>query len=144
MAGVPSPLKALSTWLAICVEHIILGAVRTLVVERTRVGRDVAAHAEVPFSISLVLATTYIASPWLGLKTTAQQLRLGVAWAALTVGFEAVMGAAAAPGEWRERMASDYDPRRAGPMFIITTTLALAPWLTGRMRGGVGTKGKSS
>lgn len=117
-------LRALGLWLVLMALESAHGVLRRLLVE-PMVGDLTARRLGVLTGSLLVLATAWLLRRWLEPAGGGARLAIGLAWAALTFGFETGLGFALgySPG----RVLSDYDLPHGGLMPLGLLVLALSP-----------------
>lgn len=78
---------------------------------------------------ALILAITFVAMPWIGAPGSADALRIGALWVAMTVAFELLAGHYLFGNTW-ERLLADYNVLRGRIWVLVLITTFLAPRLT--------------
>jgi len=128
----PAPLlRALIVWLLIMAAESLLGGLRRLIVPEALAfaAREVSALV----SVAMIFAISWTTASWLRLRSGGQALAVGLAWAALTLGFEIGLGRLmGASWAW---ILADYDLRNGGLMPVGLLLMALTPWAVLRLRG---------
>lgn len=124
--------RALWVWLLIVAAESIHGGVREMFLA-PMLGDLRARQFGVLTGSLIILAIAWASIRWIGASSFAQQLRVGLLWVILIVGFEVGLGVAL--GYSRERILSDYDFRAGGFMGLGLLVLLFAPVLAARMRG---------
>jgi len=118
-------------WLLIMVAETVHGVLRGLLLVPLT-GAAAAERIGWPVAALLVLAITTLAIGWTGLATPRQLLRLGVAWAVLTVLFE--LGIGALRGLDAKGLAAALNPL-TGSVPWSAALMVLAPLIAARLRG---------
>lgn len=125
-------LRAFSIWFVIIVAESIHGAIRQAFVAPA-IG-DLRAHQlGVLIGSAIIFLVAWFSIRWLGAKSSAQQLEVGVLWVILTVVFEFSLGALL--GYSHQRMLSDYNIAEGGLMGFGLLFMLFAPVLAARARG---------
>jgi hypothetical protein len=119
-------LRSLAVWCAFIAIETVLGTLRVLLVE-PRLGTQPAKLIAFPIGCTVILATVWWASPWMGLRSSWERFAVGLLWAGLTFGFELAMGAL--QGMSAGQALADYDLRRGGLMALGLMMLLVAPWM---------------
>jgi hypothetical protein len=126
-------LRALLVWLVIIAAESVNGTLRTLYLAPV-IGDFPARRVGVFVAIAVIFAITLAFSRWMGARTRAQLLGIGVLWVVLTVIFEFALGRGVLHYEW-SRLLSDYDLSQGGLMLFGLLALAFTPLLAARVRG---------
>lgn len=82
----------------------------------------------------LILGIAFVFDRWVGAAETGTQIRIGLLWLALTLGFELFLGIFVL-NFTRERILSDYAIWRGGLMPLGLVALLFSPLIAGRVRG---------
>ena len=118
-------------WLVIGIAETLHGIGRTLLVQ-PYLGDQRARQVGV-FTGSLIIFTIAVLFVrWIGARTPAQLIGVGLLWLGLMATFEIVLGRAL--GLSWHRIASEYDPRQGGFMLIGMTVLLFAPHVAAKVR----------
>lgn len=107
------------------------GAVREIFIA-PGIGDLRARQLGIPVACGLVFGIAWASTRWIGARTRATQLAVGLWWAALTFGFEVALGRTI--GLSWSRILSDYDPTRGGFMVLGLAFMVFAPALAAEMR----------
>jgi len=118
--------RALIAWLAIMVLEVGNGLLRKVFVEPL-VGDLVARQVGVAIGSLMVVLVAYLLAGWLRLRRKPSMALVGMAWVALTIGFEIVLGRLLMGLSWA-RILSDYDVMRGGLMPVGLLVMASAPF----------------
>jgi len=123
--------RGLLIWFVIMLVETLHGALRGALVV-PRIGATAAERVGWPVAAVLVLVIAVLLIRWTGIRGTAPLLRLGAAWAVLTVGFELLVGALR--GLDGQALLAALDPRSgtvAWSAALMLLTPLLAAWLRG-------------
>lgn len=123
--------RGLLVWLLIMLVETAHGVLRAVFLV-PRIGADAAGRVGWPVAALLVLAITALTLRWTGLAGRASLLRLGAAWAVLTVLFEMLIGALR--GLDREALLAGLNPV-TGSVAWTATVMLLAPLAASWLRG---------
>jgi hypothetical protein len=123
--------RGLLIWLVIMLVETVHGLLRGAFVA-PRIGPEAAERVGWPVAAVLVIAIATLLIRWTGITRTAPLLRLGAAWAVLTVGFELLVGALR--GLDQQALLAALDPR-SGSVAWSAALMLLAPLLAARLRG---------
>jgi hypothetical protein len=125
--------RALAVWLVIIAAETGHGILRRLFL-MPLVGELRARQIGVAVGSVIILAVALVFARWLGARSLRDQLGVGLAWVALTMVFEAALGASL--GLPLERVLADYDLAAGGFMALgllfMLLTPALAAWMRDR------------
>lgn len=123
--------RGLLIWFVIMLVETLHGALRGALVV-PRIGATAAERVGWPVAAVLVLVISVLLIRWTGIRGTAPLLRLGAAWAVLTVGFELLVGVLR--GLDGQALLAALDPRSgtvAWSAALMLLTPLLAAWLRG-------------
>lgn len=123
--------RGLLIWLVIMLVETLHGVLRGALVV-PRIGTAAAERVGWPIASVLVLVIAALLIRWTGMRSTAALLRLGAAWAVLTVGFELLVGVLR--GLDGQALLAALDPR-SGTVAWSAVLMLLAPLLAARLRG---------
>ncbi len=123
--------RGLLIWLVIMLVETLHGVLRSVFVEPL-IGTVATERVGWPVAAVLVLAIAALMIRWTGVRGTAPLLQLGAAWAALTVGFELLVGVLR--GLDRQALLSALDPH-SGTVAWSAVLMLLTPLLADRLRG---------
>ena len=123
--------RGLLIWLLIMLVETIHGVLRAALLA-PRIGAAAADRLGWPVAAMLVLVVATLAARWIGLGLTGQLLRLGAAWAVLTVGFEIIIGLLR--GLDMPALLDALNPL-TGNVAWSAALMCLAPLLAARLRG---------
>jgi hypothetical protein len=123
--------RGLLIWFIIMLVETFHGVLRGMFIE-PRIGTAAAERVGWPVAAILVLAIAALLIRWTGIRGTASLLRLGAAWAALTVGFELLVGVLR--GFDGQALLVALDPR-SGTVAWSAVLMLLTPLLAARLRG---------
>ena len=124
--------KALAVWLLIVLAESVHGIIRQIFITPV-IGDLPARQLGVLFGSAIIFAIALICIRWIGARSLAEQLGVGLVWVVLIVMFEFGLGAAL--GYSKARMLSDYNPADGGFMGFGLLFMLLAPWLAAKVRG---------
>jgi hypothetical protein len=125
-------LRGLAIWLLIMAIETFSGTLRGIYLVPA-VGERTASLIGWPIGALVVLAVTHVLFDWIALRGTASLLTLGVLWAVLTVGFEALIGFAR--GMTPERILAGFNPLTGGLVVLTAAFMLIAPCLAAKLRG---------
>ncbi|MEY3082996.1 MAG: hypothetical protein RJA94_2981 [Pseudomonadota bacterium] len=123
--------RGLLIWFVIMLVETLHGVLRGALVV-PRIGATAAERVGWPVAAVLVLVISVLLIRWTGIRGTAPLLRLGAAWAVLTVGFEWLVGVLR--GLDVQALLAALDPRSgtvAWSAALMLLTPLLAAWLRG-------------
>ncbi len=120
-------------WLVIIAAESVNGTLRTLYLAPV-IGDFPARRIGVFVAIALIFVITLAFTRWMGARTRAQLLGIGLLWVALTVTFEFGLGMGVLHYNL-SRMLSDYDLSRGGLMVFGLLAMLFTPLLAARVRG---------
>ncbi len=123
--------RGLLIWLVIMLVETLHGVLRGALVV-PRIGTAAAERVGWPVAAVLVLVIAALLIRWTGIRGTPALLRLGAAWAVLTVGFEFLVGILR--GLDGQALLAALDPR-SGTVAWSAVLMLLAPLLAARLRG---------
>lgn len=126
-------LRGIEVWLVISVIEVLHGVARIAVLQPL-VGEFRARQIAVFSGSALILATTFVFRRWLDMRSSGECLMVGLAWVALMLAFEFVLGRMVLDLSW-EKIFSDYDLIRGGLMPIGLVVMFLSPLIVFRFRG---------
>lgn len=126
--------RAIAVWCVLLLLAVVNGAAR----EAWLVRHFDAETAHVLSTLMLclwIVAAVWWLAPWLHLRSERQALRTGLAWVALTMAFESLVGHYLLGRPW-SAVWEDYDLKdgHIWPLVLIVT--AASPWLAWRARRG--------
>ena len=124
--------KAIAVWLVILGLAFANAALREAVLV-PRIGKVRGLTLSGLILSALVLLVAYFALPWLGAVRVVELLVIGVAWLALTLCFDLVMGAI--QGEPLRQQFDAYLFKRGNLWPIVLLVTAGAPGLAAKLRG---------
>jgi hypothetical protein len=123
--------RGLLIWFVIMLVETLHGVLRGALVV-PRIGATAAERLGWPVAAVLVLVISVLLIRWTGIRGKAPLLRLGAAWAVLTVGFELLVGVLR--GLDGQALLAALDPRSgtvAWSAALMLLTPLLAAWLRG-------------
>lgn len=123
--------RAFFVWLLVGAVEVLHGTLRRLFLVPA-IGDWRARQVGAVVGAALAFVVALFTIRWLGASSRRAQLRTGVFWLLLMVGFE-VLGGRLAGYTW-DRIASDYDLRRGGLLGIGMVVLAVSPLLAAKLR----------
>lgn len=123
--------RALLVWLLIVIVETIHGTLRELFV-KPAIGDLPARQLAVVTGSLLIVVVATLTAPWLRADDAGRQLRVGVVWVVLMVGFEIGLGLAL--GFSVEHILADYQPAKGGLMAFGLLVLLFAPMIGARFR----------
>ncbi len=130
-AGAPL-VRILAVWMLIMLVETAHGAMRAIFLA-PRIGDLAARQIGVVIGSVLIFAIALATLRWMRTRTPRAQIAAGILWAALTIGFEVLLGLAMDLDA--SRILSDYLPWRGGLMVFGLLFMAAAPRLAARLRG---------
>jgi uncharacterized membrane protein YGL010W len=118
--------RALIVWIGLMLLAVLNGVVREALL-LPRFGSDSAHLISTLMLGALIVAVAYITLPWLAPASSADAVKIGVAWFVLTLTFEFVAGHYVFGRPWQALLA-DYDVRsgRVWPLIPLLTLFAPA------------------
>lgn len=123
--------RGLLVWLLIMLVETAHGVLRAVLLV-PRIGADAAGRVGWPVAALLVLVITALTLRWTGLAGRASLLRLGIAWAVLTVLFEMLIGALR--GLDRDALLAALNPL-TGSIVWTAAVMLIAPLAASWLRG---------
>ena len=126
-------VRGLCVWLVIMMVESLHGIVRQALLA-PMVGEFRARQIRVFTGAVLILIVSVLFIRWIGVRSSARLLFLGVLWVVLTVAFEFILGRFILGLPW-ERLLEDYYLLHGGLMPIGLIVLACAPFIASRWRG---------
>jgi hypothetical protein len=123
--------RGLLIWFVIMLVETLHGVLRGALVV-PRIGATAAERLGWPVAAVLVLVISVLLIRWTGIRGKAPLLRLGAAWAVLTVGFELLVGVLR--GLDGQVLFAALDPR-SGTVAWSAALMLLTPLLAARLRG---------
>lgn len=123
--GLSALLRAIALWLLFIVLESGQRALRRLLLrpEVQLAAREVG----IVIGAALIFGLTWLAWPYLKLRTRRAALATGAIWAAMTAAFDLGVGHLLG-ASWAD-IAQDYDPRRGGWMAAGLLAMAATPWV---------------
>ncbi len=128
--------RALLVWLVIIVAESVHGTLRTLYLAPV-IGDFPARRVGVFIGTAIIFVIALAFTRWIGARTKAQLLGIGLLWVVLTVTFEFALGRGVLHYDW-SRMLSDYDLSRGGLMVFGLLAMSFTPLLAARIRSQSG------
>jgi hypothetical protein len=125
-------LRSVAIWFVLIGAEIIHGIARTLWLVPI-VGDFRSRQIGVVTGSMMNLAVAALFIRWIHPRRTVDAVIVGITWLALTVTFEVVFGRAVMQASW-QRIGSDYDLVHGGLLPIGLLILALAPFMTAKVR----------
>ena len=125
--------RAFVMWFVLLCAAIGNGALReALIIPRTG---DYWGHVASTLTLSaLILGIAVVSAPWMGLASTADALRVGALWVAMTMAFEFLAGHYLFGNSW-ERLLADYNILQGRIWILVLVVTFVAP-LVARARPG--------
>jgi hypothetical protein len=125
-------LRCVAIWFVLIGAEIIHGIARTLwLVPIVGDFRSRQIGVVTGSAMNLVVAALFIR--WIHPTRIVDAVIVGITWLALTLTFEVAFGRAVMQASW-QRIGSDYDLGHGGLLPIGLLILALAPYITAKMR----------
>jgi hypothetical protein len=119
--------RSFIVWLVIILAESLHGTARVLLLE-PYTGALRARQIAFFTGMAIILVITIAFIKWVSATSISQLLEVGAFWAALTFGFEILLGRWVLDYSW-ERIFADYDPGKGGLMSVGMLFLTLAPLL---------------
>ena len=119
-------------WLVIMLAESLHGTIRVLLLE-PYMGESRARRIAFFTGMVIIFAIAVAFIRWMRATGIRQLLSIGGLWAALTFGFELLLGRCVLDYSW-ERIFADYDLSRGGLMSVGMIFLILAPLLAAMVR----------
>ena len=126
-------LRAFLVWLVIAAAEVLQGMLRVRFLNR-RLGDRRARQVGVFSGSGIILAIAWFALPWIGARTVAELLGVGLLWLGLMLAFDLAFGRLVFRMSW-QRIAADFNIQRGGLLGIGMFILFAAPLLVARLRG---------
>ena len=133
---IPILRRAIIVWLVIMLAESLHGTLRVLLLE-PYIGELRARQVAFFTGMSIIFAITLAFIGWIRATSVLKFLVVGGLWAALTFGFELLLGRCVLDYSW-ERIFADYDLSRGGLMSIGMIFLVLAPLVAAMVRKALG------
>jgi hypothetical protein len=124
-------MRACAVWALIAVAKTLHGTILNLFLA-TVLGDHRARQFGVVVGSIMILVIAWFFIRWIGARSTAQLLAVGLVWLVLMLAFEICVGRAV--GSSWEQIALDYNPSKGGLMLIGMNVILLAPLLVARAR----------
>jgi len=122
--------RTVIAWCVLLVAAVGNGAVREVLIAPYT--SDLAAHAASAVTISAAtLILSWFLVPWIGPVTSAEALRVGAVWVALTVAFELLGGHYLFRASWSQLLA-DYNVFAGRVWVLVLVTTIVAPFVSVR------------
>jgi apolipoprotein N-acyltransferase len=125
-------LRTFAIGVLILALEFVHGAARTLWLSPL-VGDLPARQIGVAVGSVIILVVAWLAIRWIDARSPRQLLAVGLAWTALMVSAELVLGRALFGYPW-SRIADDFDPSRGGLLAFGMLVLLMSPTLAHRWR----------
>jgi len=125
-------LKSLAVWMGILGFAIVNGLFREQVLI-PMLGTTSSMVLSGILLSCLILATAYLALPWLGARSLQHVLTIGLGWLALTVVFEFVFGLLR--GMAMEDLLAAYTLKGGNIWPVVLAVTGGAPWIAAKLRG---------
>ena len=123
--------RATLVWMPIMLGETAHGLVREIFIAPV-LGDLRARQLGIPIACVIVFVIAWATARWMGATTRRAQWVVGLWWAALTLGFEIILGRAI--GMRWSRILADYDPSRGGFMVLGLAFMVFAPVLAAKLR----------
>ena len=126
-------IRSLVIWCALLAVAVANGGFREAVLI-PRVGPQAGHAVSTMLLCAGIFVVTYFAVPWIRPATPRQAVAVGLAWLVLTLAFEFGFGHYLRRRPWQELLV-DYNVLKGRIWVLVLLTTALAPLVTGRVRG---------
>lgn len=123
--------RATLVWMLIILAETAHGAVREIFIAPV-LGDLRARQLGIPIACAIVFLIAWATVRWVGAASKQAHWFIGAWWAALTLGFEIILGRAI--GLSWSRILADYDPARGGLMVLGLAFMVFAPPLAAKLR----------
>lgn len=124
--------RVVAVWLLIIAAETVHGVLRTLFLQPA-VGDFHARQIGVFSGAAIIVGIAYLMSEWLRVTATRLLIGIGLAWAALTLLFEVVLGRLVLALSW-DRILSDFDLSQGGLLLLGYAVLIFSPLIAARLR----------
>jgi len=124
-------VRTLVVWVGLMIVEAIHGALRAAYLI-PRIGDLPARRVGVVVGSLLILVVAFLTIRWLGPRTVASCLGVGLLWVALTLPFEIALGRYL--GSSWERIGADFNPADGGWLSFGLIFMAVAPLIAWRVR----------
>jgi hypothetical protein len=124
-------LKSFPVWLAMLALAILNGILREAVLVPV-LGAVTGLLLSGVLLSALIIAVSYAALPWLGVRRLAQLLAIGLGWLTLTLVFEFSFGLW--QGKSRSELLEVYTFKGGNLWPLVLVVTALAPYIAARLR----------
>jgi hypothetical protein len=128
--------RSLAVWVLLLIVAVLNGGLRDTWLS-PRLGDTLGRALSTLLLSGLILLAAWLTIGWIRPRTDGEALRVGALWLALTLAFEFLVGHYGFRKPWGELLA-DYDVRRGRIWIAALVVTFLAPLLTARLRGLVG------
>jgi hypothetical protein len=125
-SGIVLGRRAVAVWLLIAAVETLHGVLRARFVVPA-IGEAAAQRIGFVVASAGVIVVAWMTSGWLGATTRASQLKVGLLWLLLMLGFELAVGRLR--GFSWQRIGAEFDPLQGGLMAIGLALMGLAPML---------------
>ena len=128
--------RSLAVWVLLLIVAVLNGGLRDTWLS-PRLGDTVGRALSTLLLSGLILLGAWLTIGWIRPRTTGEALLIGAIWLALVLAFEFLVGHYGFGKPWGDLLA-DYDVRRGRIWVVVLVVTLLAPLLTARVRGLVG------
>jgi hypothetical protein len=124
-------IRGLLVWLLVMLVETVHGVLRELLLV-PQMGEEAAGRIGWPVGMILVLAVSIMTIRWTGVRGRWNLLGLGALWAALTFGFEILIGILR--GLTTSGIMDEINPMAGGLMLYSLAVMFVAPLVAARLR----------
>ncbi len=126
-------LRAVLVWLLLLVLAILNGGLRESWIDPA-LGEQVSHVVSTLLLSAVIVAVTWVCSPWLRVRSVRDAWGVGVFWVVLTVAFEFLAGHYLFGHRW-DQLLADYDVSRGRIWPLVLLADLVAPVLAAKFRG---------
>lgn len=125
-------IKATLIWIVIAAAETLHGILRIKLLNR-RLGDRRARQLGVLSGSGIILLIGWLTIPWIGVRSVADCLWVGLLWLLLMLAFDLTFGRFYLRLPWK-RLAADFDPRQGGFLGLGMLVLFATPIIAAELR----------